>query len=188
LSLAPPSDAIFLHRNGQNYGPYSIDQLNSWIADGTIHPSDMAWHEGLPGWLPLTCLPGIHAPSTTTRQPPSAKVANRETEVKILDQTLHALCGLVDDLAQASADDSKEIQQHFQRRLDVYWNQIKSFNAQFPEDVQGKRFESGFYFCYAALKYFSSGFWRGFSEDSQGLVGQLLGGAIAHQQEKRAAR
>jgi hypothetical protein len=43
---------IWISRNGQNHGPYSVEQLQAWLEKGQVSYSDMAWHQG-PQWRPL---------------------------------------------------------------------------------------------------------------------------------------
>lgn len=41
---------IYLARNNQQAGPYSLDQVNQMLANGQVVLSDLAWHEGMPEW------------------------------------------------------------------------------------------------------------------------------------------
>ena len=50
---------IYVHRNGQKMGPYSTDDVRSSLAAGSIQFTDLAWHEGATGWMPLSAIPGI---------------------------------------------------------------------------------------------------------------------------------
>lgn len=50
---------IFIQHHGQQCGPFSPDQVRSGLSDGTYQLSDLAWHEGASGWLPLSTIPGI---------------------------------------------------------------------------------------------------------------------------------
>ncbi len=45
---------VYINREGQQYGPFSIDQVNQALAQGSLLPSDLAWHEGAPNWVPLS--------------------------------------------------------------------------------------------------------------------------------------
>ncbi len=47
------SDAVFLGRNGQQLGPYSQAQLAAMAGRAEIHAGDLAWYEGMAGWLPV---------------------------------------------------------------------------------------------------------------------------------------
>lgn len=55
---------IFIQHNGVQTGPFPLEHVRSGLAGGTYQPSDLAWHEGAPGWLPLSTIPGIanHTP------------------------------------------------------------------------------------------------------------------------------
>src|SRR4051812_49991486 len=46
-------------RNGQQTGPYSIEQLKSMAASGELSPTDLVWQEGMAGWEPANSLPGV---------------------------------------------------------------------------------------------------------------------------------
>jgi hypothetical protein len=40
-------------RNGQMYGPYTLEDLQRYVASGNILPTDMAKSEEMPDWLPV---------------------------------------------------------------------------------------------------------------------------------------
>ncbi|MBC8324198.1 MAG: DUF4339 domain-containing protein [Verrucomicrobia subdivision 3 bacterium] len=44
---------IHLNRDGQQMGPYSLEQIQKHLAEGSVLPADLAWHEGLPEWVPV---------------------------------------------------------------------------------------------------------------------------------------
>jgi hypothetical protein len=50
-----PSE-IYLTRDGQQYGPYSIDQIKTAMSDGTVNSNDLAWYEGIPSWVPVNSI------------------------------------------------------------------------------------------------------------------------------------
>ena len=50
---------IFIQHQGQQHGPFSVDQVEFGVADGTYQLADLAWYEGAPGWQPLSTIPGI---------------------------------------------------------------------------------------------------------------------------------
>lgn len=50
---------IYIQNNGRQTGPFAVDQVRAGLANGTYQPSDLAWHEGAPGWLPLSMILGI---------------------------------------------------------------------------------------------------------------------------------
>jgi Zn-dependent protease len=51
--------AIYITRNGQKYGPYSLTEAQEHVRSGNLTMSDLAWHEGLPNWIPLNQIPGF---------------------------------------------------------------------------------------------------------------------------------
>jgi hypothetical protein len=46
-------------RNGQQTGPFSIEQLKTMAANGELQPTDLVWKEGMAGWEPASTLPGV---------------------------------------------------------------------------------------------------------------------------------
>jgi uncharacterized RDD family membrane protein YckC len=53
---------IYITRDGQRTGPYSLEEVNRQLAAGTLSPVDQAWSEGSPGWKPLLSFPGVIMP------------------------------------------------------------------------------------------------------------------------------
>jgi GYF domain 2 len=54
-------------RNGQTYGPYTLEDLQRYVASGNILPSDMAKSDEMPEWVPVAQLIGtpVSIPPTT---------------------------------------------------------------------------------------------------------------------------
>lgn len=50
---------IHIMRDGQQFGPYTIEDINSYLAQGTLLPTDQAWYEGAANWMPITEVPGV---------------------------------------------------------------------------------------------------------------------------------
>lgn len=67
---------LYIHRDGQQYGPYSEDDVRSYIADGTVQESDLAWHEGASDWAPLSSLSSFSRASTVPPPPPVGTGSN----------------------------------------------------------------------------------------------------------------
>lgn len=44
---------VHINRDGQQYGPYELADAKAYLAQGQLLPNDMAWHEGLEGWITL---------------------------------------------------------------------------------------------------------------------------------------
>ena len=45
---------IFIFRDGQQYGPYPEADCRSYVLDGQLQQNDLAWHEGMSDWKPLS--------------------------------------------------------------------------------------------------------------------------------------
>ena len=59
-------------RDGQQFGPYSIDQIQGYSAEGRINPKDLAWTQGMSQWVPVSQVfsvlhpPPFHSPSVSS--------------------------------------------------------------------------------------------------------------------------
>lgn len=67
---------IHINRDGQNYGPYSLDEARQYLASGNLAATDLAWFEGAPGWMPLSQVPGL-APAAQAAAAQAAAAAPR---------------------------------------------------------------------------------------------------------------
>jgi hypothetical protein len=61
-------------RNGQMYGPYTLEDLQRYVASGNILPTDMAKSEDMPDWLPVAQILGIAGAAGTTSIPGPAAI------------------------------------------------------------------------------------------------------------------
>jgi hypothetical protein len=69
---------IYVGKNGQQLGPFSLEELNRKLADGTFAGTDLGWYEGAAGWAPLSGIAGVVVPSATvpaTPAPPASTPA-----------------------------------------------------------------------------------------------------------------
>src|ERR1043166_2314870 len=53
---------IYIGKNGQQLGPFSLEEVNRKLAEGTFTGADLAWYEGAPGWAPLSGVAGVVIP------------------------------------------------------------------------------------------------------------------------------
>ena len=63
---------ILIDRNGQRMGPYTPEQVNDYLAAGSLLPTDSAWHEGMPAWGPLSTVQGVVMPGAAPPPPEPA--------------------------------------------------------------------------------------------------------------------
>ena len=59
---------IYIHRDGQQFGPYSVEQAREYLAAGSLAATDLAWYEGAADWAPLGQLKEV---SLSTPPPPA---------------------------------------------------------------------------------------------------------------------
>ena len=60
---------IYVHKDGTQYGPYSLEQIQQYIQQGTFTLQDQACHDGQ-NWVPLSQVPGLSAqPAAQPQQP-----------------------------------------------------------------------------------------------------------------------
>jgi hypothetical protein len=50
---------LYIAKNDQKLGPYTIAEAQSLVTVGTIQATDWAWYEGLADWIPLNQVPGF---------------------------------------------------------------------------------------------------------------------------------
>jgi hypothetical protein len=50
-------------RNGQTYGPYTLEDLQRYVASGNIASTDLAKSEDMPDWVPVSQILNIPAPN-----------------------------------------------------------------------------------------------------------------------------
>ena len=63
---------IHIDRSGQRFGPYSVEQVNAHLADGSLLPTDLGWTDGMADWVPLTQVAGVTSAEGSPPPPPAA--------------------------------------------------------------------------------------------------------------------
>ena len=61
---------IFISRDGQQFGPYPIEQVRELLNQNVLLPDDLAYHEGLDNWVSLSNIAGITEVPTIPPLPP----------------------------------------------------------------------------------------------------------------------
>jgi hypothetical protein len=51
-----------ISRNGQNYGPYTLEDLQKYVASGNVLPTDLAKSDDMPDWVPVSQILGVVPP------------------------------------------------------------------------------------------------------------------------------
>jgi len=65
------SAQIHIERNGERFGPYSLEDANSHLASGTLQSTDLAWSDGMQSWVPIGQIPGIIITGGSAAPPPT---------------------------------------------------------------------------------------------------------------------
>ena len=61
---------IHIYKNTQQYGPYSVEEVQKWISSGQLRATDLACYQGAENWVPLSSVPGINIDSQPFPPPP----------------------------------------------------------------------------------------------------------------------
>ena len=72
--------AIHISKDGQQFGPYSVEQINEMLAQQQAALTDNAWMEGMQGWEPLQSGVFVNlgiGQSSASAASPAAKQANQ---------------------------------------------------------------------------------------------------------------
>ena len=71
---------VYVNRDGQNFGPYSIAQLSRYLEEGNFNGEDLACHDGA-NWIRVKEIPGFpKQPSKAIELDPNAKAEKNKPE------------------------------------------------------------------------------------------------------------
>ncbi len=73
ISTPPPIPGAARYHigvNGEAKGPFSVDELRSRVADGSLRAETLVWAEGFAAWMPAAQVPEVAALFAAGRQPP----------------------------------------------------------------------------------------------------------------------
>jgi hypothetical protein len=75
---------LTISRDGQQYGPYTLEQATGYLAAGTLLPTDLAWNPAANAWVPLAQIPGIHGSAAPSLPPPPPPAPGAKGERNIV--------------------------------------------------------------------------------------------------------
>ena len=78
---------IYNHKEGTNYGPYSIVQVKEYVEQGSFTLQDNACHYGQ-NWIPIAQLPRM-APVSPSPTPQSSNARTRQFDHQGRNQCLY---------------------------------------------------------------------------------------------------
>ncbi len=61
---------IFISRDGQQFGPYTLSEVQTDLNTGNIVAGDLAWHEGAADWVEISEIAGLVVPRKRLPPPP----------------------------------------------------------------------------------------------------------------------
>lgn len=64
-----PMPPIYVAKNGQQLGPFTLEELDQMLQSESINGQDLYWHKGQSGWLPIAQLPGYVPPPAPASNP-----------------------------------------------------------------------------------------------------------------------
>jgi uncharacterized RDD family membrane protein YckC len=151
---------IYLARNNEQAGPYTLEQVNAMLANTQIVLSDLAWHEGMATWLPLGQLTGgkmVYNPSSSTTVQPitapfktsasitvlSEKLANgatlanvgRRISAALIDYLLLNMVIGIGFFSTMTVDSIEKLNTLFQKDLNALTSSVKPDNTQLLKSI-----------------------------------------------------
>jgi hypothetical protein len=83
---------LYVAKNNQQHGPYSVAELQQHLASGTFNLADLGWQPGLAGWQPLNTFPDLTAGAPQPPPIPSTLVYPETSGLAIASLVLGVLC------------------------------------------------------------------------------------------------
>ncbi|MBX3114993.1 MAG: SPFH domain-containing protein [Fimbriimonadaceae bacterium] len=68
----PTGPQVHIAVNGQQYGPYTMDQLSQYVKEGRVQADTMVWMEGMASWMPASATEGVKQLFGDSTAPPPA--------------------------------------------------------------------------------------------------------------------
>lgn len=66
---------LYIARNGEQAGPYSLDDVLGQLRSGMVKPTDLAWHAGATDWRPISSIPQLAATTLSGQKYPEPSYA-----------------------------------------------------------------------------------------------------------------
>lgn len=66
--------SIYLYKNGEQIGPFTEKQIMGRLYSDEFNREDLAWHEGLDGWVSLSTILGSVTPPPLPAHPPTVRM------------------------------------------------------------------------------------------------------------------
>ena len=129
---------VHVDRGGERYGPYSLEEVNAYLANGTLLPTDQAWQDGMAEWVPIGQIPGVTmAGDPPSLQPPAAGATCPQCQAPVeANQVICMGCGNRLKF-EDSRDQAQPIQDPWEDPIEVSKGSNKKDIAGFCASVGG---------------------------------------------------
>jgi tetratricopeptide (TPR) repeat protein len=138
----PQATQFYIYKNNQQFGPYDEQAVISWLQNGRLSFSDLAYKYGMNEWQPLGTL--VQIPVTTS--------GNLETEFELFSVYAEELEDLFSQFKYANAYTHKQLLEQYEQKLQIMERQVYSLKGQFPDSDEVRFMESFFYAKSSGLK------------------------------------
>ncbi len=104
---------LYVTQRGQQAGPFPVETIKAMLDRGEITSTDMVWHEGAPGWMPLSSFMSVQAAVGTvspSAAPPVHRPAPNPVHMPHTDAAMRALAGIKGLEGMTAEDIQIEIQ------------------------------------------------------------------------------
>jgi hypothetical protein len=85
---------ISVTKNGENFGPYTLEELAGYIEEGRFGVNDLAWREGMTDWQPISQFLNVEFISETAKHWMGSPKAENGRRSKTMNTTTCPQCGL----------------------------------------------------------------------------------------------
>jgi hypothetical protein len=77
--MSSPDLALYVTSNEVDHGPLSLKEATNRVQSGEFKPTDLAWHQGVSGWIPMKDLPewdAMQAPPPIEKKAPPKLISD----------------------------------------------------------------------------------------------------------------
>ena len=71
---------LYVSRDGQQFGPYTIEDARAHLAAGSLLPTDLAFLDGAPNWAPLVEVLAAAPQPALSANPPASQPVGTATQ------------------------------------------------------------------------------------------------------------
>jgi hypothetical protein len=155
---------IYINRNGQEFGPYSIEEARRYLNVGQIVMSDTAKREGDEGWLPVATVLGVVPPPPSPIPPPPPPKPASPPPISSSGSAEPSPVNIAPQVNIESLDVKDVWKNRFKLFERIGWNEGMWKNYwNFKQLSMNERFVTSFNwlaFLFGPFYYFAKGMWQ----------------------------